>query len=139
MTTIPEKKSDFVIIFGFMIVVALLVAWRAENAPLITTVCIGIAAGLAVLTIRWYRKPTPFLAISPDEIWYGRLNEPGQKIDRNATGRLEFKEGFNNGGWYLLLTDEPEKPGLLMTGFDLQQVAAAAVAHGWTFAEPNAS
>ena len=53
MTTIPEKKSEFVFIFGFMIVVALLVAWRAENAPLITTVAFGIAVGLAVLTIRW--------------------------------------------------------------------------------------
>jgi hypothetical protein len=139
MTTIPEKKSEFVFIFGFMIVVALLVAWRAENAPLITTVCIGIAAGLAVLTIRWYRKPTPFLAISPDEIWYGRLNEPGQKIERNATGRLYFREGFQKGGWYLLPADQPGAVGLLMTGFDMGQVAAACEAHGWTFADPDRS
>ena len=33
MTTIPEKKRDFVVIFGFMIAVALLVAWRAEHLP----------------------------------------------------------------------------------------------------------
>jgi len=137
MTTIPEKKSEFVFIFGFMIVVALLVAWRAENAPLITMVAFGIAVGLAVLTIRWYRKPTPFLAISPEEIWYGRLNEPGMKIDRNERGRLAFTQGFDDSGWFLQLADEPEKPGLLMTGFDMNQVAAACRAHGWTFVMPG--
>jgi hypothetical protein len=134
VTTIPEKKREFVFIFGFMAAIAGLVAWRAVDAPIITGISAAIAVGLVAMIAWWYRKPTPFLSISPDEIWYGRLGDPGMSIERDATGRLQFREGFQESGWFLFLADDPEQTGILMTGFDMEQVAAACVAHGWSFA-----
>jgi len=43
-----------------------------------------------VALILWIRRPTPFLAISPEEIWYGSLGQDGQKIDRDESGALVF-------------------------------------------------
>ena len=135
MTTIVEKKGQFGFIFGFLAAVLGLAAWRGmEGAPILAAVLAAGAIGCLGVLIWWYRNPAPILTISPEEIWYGRIDQEGMRIERNATGRLSFVEGFQKSGWFLLLADEPETPGILMTGFDMQQVAAAATAHGWTFA-----
>jgi hypothetical protein len=134
VTTIVEKKSEFGFIFGFLAVVLGFAAWRGlENATVVAGL-LGLGAiGCAAILVYWYRKPAPILTITPDEIWYGRLDQEGMRIERNETGRLLFKQGFDRSGWFLLLADEPEKPGLLMTGFNMPEVAAAVTAHGWTF------
>ena len=135
MTTIVEKKSEFGFIFGFLAVVLGFAAWRGwQNATFVAALLAGGAIVCAAILVSWYRKPAPILTITPEEIWYGRLDQEGMRIERNESGRLVFQQGFDQSGWFLQLADEPEKPGLLMTGFDMQQVAAAATAHGWTFA-----
>ena len=136
MTTIKEKKGAVGFLFGFMAAVLGFAAWRGSggNAQVIAAL-LGIGAVVFLIAlILWIRRPTPFLAISPEEIWYGSLGQDGQKIDRNESGRLRFKEGFQKSGWFLILADERDGTGLLMTGFDMNEVAAACVAHGWTFA-----
>ena len=140
MTTIIEKKGQFGFIFGFLAVILGFGALRGmENSPVIAAF-LGISAiGFLAVLISWYRKPAPILTITPEEIWYGRIDQPGTSIERNASGRLYFREGFQKSGWFLLLADEPEKAGILMTGFDMRQVAAAATAHGWTFGDAPVS
>ena len=73
------------------------------------------------------------LAISPEEIFYGRLDQPGTRIARDASGRLLFRRGFKNSGWFLVLADTPDQPGISMIGFDRGEVERACVAHGWRF------
>ena len=92
------------------------------------------AVGCLAVLVWWYRNPAPILTISPEEIWYGRIDQPGTQIERSESGRLAFQEGFRKSGWFLALADDPEAPGILMTGFDMQEVAAACTTHGWTFA-----
>ena len=140
MTTIVEKKSEFGFIFGFLAVVLGFAAWRGwENATFVAGL-LGLGAiGCAAILVYWYRKPAPILTITPEEIWYGRLDQEGMRIERNGTGRLVFHQGFDQSGWSLHLADEPEKPGLLMTGFDMHQVAAAATSHGWSFGDAPVS
>jgi ADP-ribosyl-[dinitrogen reductase] hydrolase len=137
MTTIVEKKGELGFVFGFLVVVLGLAAWRgAEGAPILAgAAAVGAIVCLAVL-VNWYRKPAPFLTISPDEIWYGRLDQPGMRLERSG-GRLYFREGSRQSGWFLLQADMPDKPGILMTGFDMPEVAAACTAHGWTFEEDD--
>ena len=135
MTTIKEKKSAVGGLFGFMVVVLGFAAWRGlTGTGGVVAVLLGVGAVIfLVALILWIRRPTPFLAISPEEIWYGSLGQDGQKIDRDESGRLRFKEGFQSSGWFLIQADHPDRTGLLMTGFDMNEVAAACVAHGWTF------
>ena len=135
MTTIVEKKGEFGFIFGFLAVALGFAAWRGwENATIVAGL-LGLGAIVCiVILVNWYRRPAPILTITPEEIWCGRLDQPGMRIERNESGRLVFQQGFDRSGWFLLLADEPEKPGLLMTGFNMKEVAAAAIAHGWTFA-----
>jgi hypothetical protein len=134
MTTIAEKKREVGYIFGFLAIVLGFAAWRgAEKAPIIALL-VAIGAGICVIALIYVCvKPTPLLTVSPDEIWYGQLDQPGTRIDRSETARLTFVEGFKESGWFLVLADEPNKPGLSMIGFDLAEVRAACVAHGWAF------
>ena len=136
MTTIAEKKGQVGFLFGFMAAVLGFAAWRGlTGTGGVVAILLGIGAvAFLVALIVWYLRPTPFLSISPEEIWYGRLDQPGTKIERDQSGRLRFKEGFQSSGWFLELADHPDRPGLLMTGFDMKQVAAACISHGWTFA-----
>jgi hypothetical protein len=134
MTTIAEKKGQVGFLFMFMVVVLGFAAFRgAENAPIIAGLMGLGAAGFLAMAVVWFRKPAPFLSISPEEIWYGRLDQAGTRIERTEGGRLAFAQGSNDSGWFLQLVDEPDQPGILMTGFDMNQVAAACTAHGWTF------
>jgi hypothetical protein len=135
MTTIPEKKSEFGFIFGFVIVVLVLVAIRAKDAPILSAALIIAAVAILLGLISWWRKPAPSLRISPDEIVYGRLDQRGMRIRRDAspTGRLQFRMGFKRSGWVLVLVDAHEPQSLSMMGFDMNEVAHACVEHGWTF------
>jgi hypothetical protein len=135
MTTIAEKKSEFGFIFGFVIVVLVLVAIRAEDAPFLSGALVIIAVGTLLALINWWRKPAPSLRISPDEIVYGRLEQPGMRIRRDASpsGRLQFRMGFKRSGWFLVLVDATTPQSLSMLGFDMNEVGRACVAHGWTF------
>ena len=135
MTTIPEKKSEFGFIFGFAIVVMVLVAIRAKDAPILSAALIIAAVAILLGLISWWRKPAPSLRISPDEIVYGRLDQPGMRIRRDAspTGRLQFRMGFKRSGWVLTLVDATEPQSLSMMGFDMNEVARACLEHGWTF------
>jgi hypothetical protein len=140
VTTIPEKKGATGFIFGFLAVVFGLAAVRgAQGAPILAAAAAIGAVALVAYLVTWYRRPAPMLSISPDEIWYGRLDQPGQRIERDTSGsaRLEFREGFRHSGWFLGLAGDPETPGILMTGFDMQQVAAACRAQGWTFGDAS--
>ena len=138
MTTIVEKKGQLGVVLGFLIVVFGLAAWRgAEGAPIIAAAAGIGAVGLAIWLVYYYRKPAAMLTITQEEIWYGRLDQPGMRIERDESGRLRFREGFKKSGWFLSLADHPDRPGLLMTGFDMKQVAEACVAHGWSFGEPD--
>jgi hypothetical protein len=135
MTTITEKKSEFGFIFGFVIVVLVLVAIRAEDAPILSAALVIVAVGILLALINWWRKPAPSLRISPDEIVYGRLDQPGMRIRRDAspTGRLQFRMGFKRSGWFLVLVDAREPQSVSMIGFDMNEVARACLERGWTF------
>jgi hypothetical protein len=135
MTTITEKKSEFGFIFGFVIVVLVLVAIRAKDAPFLSGALVIVAIGILLGLISWWRKPAPSLRISPSEIVYGRLDQPGMRIRRDAspTGRLEFRMGFKRSGWFLVLVDATTPQSLSMLGFDMNEVGRACVEHGWTF------
>jgi hypothetical protein len=81
VTTIVEKKGEFGFIFGFLAAVLGFAAWRGlAGAPVLAAVLGVAAAGCLGVLIWWYRNPAPILTISPEEIWYGR-------IDQLAAGR----------------------------------------------------
>jgi hypothetical protein len=133
VTTIPEKKREVTGIAGFLIVILGFAAFRgAERAPLFAGILATVALVAFAMWLSWWRKPPPMLAISPEEIFYGRLDQPGTRIARDPSGRLEFRRGFRNSGWVLKLADAPDQPGISMIGFDLPEVERACVAHGWT-------
>jgi hypothetical protein len=134
VTTISEKKSAVTGIAGFLVVILGFAAFRgAERAPLVAGILAALALGILVVWLSWWRKPAPMLAISPEEIFYGRLDQPGIRIVRDGNGRLRFRRGFKNSGWRLVLADAPDQPGISMLGFDLGEVERACVVHGWTF------
>jgi hypothetical protein len=141
MTTIAEKKSEVGVIALFLVAVLALAAWRGmEGAPILAGVSAIAAVAILIAWWSWQRKPAPILAISPEEIFYGRLDQLGMRIARNASGRLLFREGFKRSGWFLILADGPEVTGISMLGFDMDEVRAACVAHDWSFgqaAEPT--
>ena len=138
MTTIPEKRREIDLIAGFLVVVLGLAAFRgASGAPALAALAAIGAVGVLVAWVRWRRKPRPFLAISPHEIFYGRLDQPGTVIARGSSGRLAFRKGFRSSGWFLLPADEPDGPGISMIGFDVREVEAACVASGWRFGDPD--
>ena len=134
MTTIAENKGQVDVIAGFLVIVLGFAAWRgSQGAPVVAAILAVIAIVILVVWLNWRRKPTPMLAISPEEIVYGRLDQPGMRIHRDASGRLIFRRGFRNSGWFLSLADSPDQPGLSMIGFDMGEVSRACVTHGWTF------
>jgi hypothetical protein len=134
MTTIPEKKWEVDLIAGFLVIALGFAAFRgAQGAPIVAGVLAILAVGILVVWVDWRRKPAPMLAISPEEIFYGRLDQPGMRIARDASGRLRFHRGFKNSGWFLSLVDTPDRPGISMIGFDMPEVARACAVHGWTF------
>ncbi|HET9522320.1 MAG TPA: hypothetical protein VFO73_14825 [Candidatus Limnocylindrales bacterium] len=136
MTTITEKKSQTDVIAVFLIVVFGLAAWRgAERAPIMAGLAAVAAVGVLAIWLYWRRKPAAILAISPDEIFFGRLDQTGVHIRRGASGRLRFRQGFKQSGWFLMRADEPEEPAIAMIGFDLREVEATCIKHGWTFGE----
>jgi hypothetical protein len=136
VTKIEEKKGQVGFLFGFMAAVLGFAAWRGSGGnALVIAALLGIGAVIFLIAlILWIRRPTPFLAISPEQIWYGSEGQKGQKIERNESGRLQYIQGFRRSGWFLVLAEDREGAGLLMTGFDMNEVAAACVSHGWTFA-----
>jgi hypothetical protein len=137
MTMIAEKKSEVDVNAGFLVIVLGLAALRgAEGAPVVAGILAIVAVGILVAWLSWRRKPAPMLAISPEEIFYGRLDQPGMRISREASpsGRLRFHMGFQRSGWVLALADAPGQPGISMIGFDMREVERACVEHSWTFA-----
>ena len=71
-----------------------------------------IAAVILVVWLNWRRKPPAMLAISPEEIFFGRLDQHGTRISRDASGRLAFRRGSRESGWFLRLADTPDQPGI---------------------------
>ena len=134
MTTIPEKKRPFDIIAGFLIIMLGLAAFRGwQGAPVVAALMAIVALGILVVWLTWRRKPAAVLVISPPGIVYGRLDQPGLRITRDGSGRLRLRQSHHGRGWYLMPADAPDRPGILMMGFDLSEVRRACVAHGWTF------
>ncbi len=134
MTTIAEKKSAVDAIALFLVIVLGFAAWRGSTgAPVVAAILAVIAAVILIVWLNWRRKPPAMLAISPEEIFFGRLDQPGTRITRDASGRLAFRRGYRESGWFLRLADSPDQPGISMIGFDMKEVASACVAHGWTF------
>lgn len=135
MTTIAEKKSAVDTIALFLVIVLGFAAWRGSTgAPIVAAILAVITAVILVVWLNWRRKPPAMLAISPEEIFFGRLDQPGTRIPRDASGRLAFRRGYRGSGWFLRLADTPDQPGISMIGFDMNEVARACVAHGWSFA-----
>ena len=111
-----------------------LAAFRgARDAPVLAALMAILALGILVVWLNWRRKPAAVLVISPDKIVYGRLDQPGLRITRDGSGRLRLRQPYHRRGWYLMPADAPDRPGILMIGFDLSEVRRACVAHGWTF------
>jgi hypothetical protein len=134
VTTIPEKKRPFDIIAGFLIIMLGLAAFRgAQGAPVPAALMAILALGILVVWLNWRRKPATVLRISPHEIVYGRLDQPGLRITRDDSGRLRFHRTYHRRHWYLMPADAPDRPGIWMIGFDMSEVRRACVAHGWTF------
>jgi hypothetical protein len=136
VTTIPEKKRPFDIIAGFLIIMLGLAALRgAQGAPVLAAVMAILALGILVVWLNWRRKPAAVLRISPHEIVYGRLDQPGLRITRGGSARLRMRHSYRRRRWYpyLMPADAPDRPGILMMGFDVSEVRRACVAHGWTF------
>ena len=134
MTTIAQKKSAIDAIALFLVIALGFAAWRGSTgAPIVAAILAIIAAVILVLWLNWRRKPPPVLAISPEEIFFGRLDQPGTRIQRDASGRLLFRRGFRQSGWFLLLADTRDQPPISMIGFDMAEVGRACVAHGWNF------
>ena len=134
MTTIPEKKGEIDVIAAFLVIVLGFAAWRGSTgAPVVAAILGILALVILVVWLNWRRKPPAMLAISPEEIFFGRLDQPGTRIQRDASGRLLLRRGFRESGWFLMLADAPDQPGISMIGFDMAEVSRACVAHGWTF------
>jgi hypothetical protein len=134
VTTITEKKRPFDIIAGFLIIMLGLAAFRgAQGAPVLAALIAILALGILGVWLNWRRKPAAVLVISPHEIVYGRLDQPGLRITRDGSGRLRLRQPYHRRGWYLMPADAPDRPGILMIGFDLSEVRRVCVAHGWTF------
>jgi hypothetical protein len=93
-----------------------------------------LAVVVLAFWVTWRRKRVPRLAISEDEIVYGRTDQPGMRITRNVTGRLLFRMGLKRSGWCLMLADEPNTQAISMIGFDMDEVRRACIEHGWSFA-----
>ncbi len=133
MTKIVEKRRDVDVIAGFLGVVFALAAFRGATGAPILSAAFAIGALVTLIAwVSWRRKPALFLSISPEEIVYGRIDWRGTGIPRTASGRLRFQQGFRDSGWFLVLADEPDAPGISMIGFDMDEVARACVQHGWT-------
>jgi hypothetical protein len=140
VTTITEKKRSAGAIFGFLFVVFALAAWRGmDGAPVLAAACGVAALACAAYLVWFYVTPASVLSIAPTEIRYGRPGKPGTAIPRSASGHLAFHQGFRRSGWFLVSVDAPDGPPILMTGFDMNEVAAACIAQGWTFAEGEAA
>ena len=135
MTTITEKKRSTGAIFGFLFVVFALAAWRGMDGAPVLAAAAAVAAIASAGYLAWtYLTPAQVLAISAAEIRLGKPGKPGTVIARSASGQLAFHQGFRRSGWFLVSVDAPDGPPILMTGFDMNEVAAACVAQGWTFA-----
>ena len=135
MTTITEKKRSSGIIFGFLLVVFALAAWRGMDGAPVLAAASAVGAIACGAYLAWvYMAPPPVLSITPTEIRYGRPGRAGTVIARSGSGRLAFRQGFRRSGLFLVSPDVPDGPPILITGFDRNEVAAACIAHGWTFA-----
>ena len=134
MTTIPEKKGEIDVVAAFLVIVLGFAAWRGKDgAPVVAAILGILAIVILVVWLNWRRKPPAMLAISPEEIFFGRLDQAGTRIQRNESGRLVLRRGFRESGWFLLLADAPDQPGISMIGFDMNEVSRACLTHGWTF------
>jgi hypothetical protein len=134
VTTLTEKRSAGDTIAGFLFLVALLVAWRAYDAAPIASVFAGAFALLTLVGwVRWRRQPRSELKIGPDAItWAGPAREV-TRIERGPTGALRLLQSpTQQAGWSLIAADHPSA-GISLIGFDLDQVRAACVQHGWRF------
>jgi hypothetical protein len=135
MTTITEKRREIDAIALFLVIAFALAAWRgSQGAPIIAGAFALGAVGILIAWLYWRRKPASIIAVSPEEIFFGRLDQSGTVIERTEGGRLQFREGLQGSGWFLMLVDEPDKPGISMIGFDVGEVRAVCDSHGWVFA-----
>jgi hypothetical protein len=130
MTVLVPRRTDTHVLFWFLIGVCALVAvrgWERERGIAIAVAAVAIV--LLAAWLRWRRKPQPFLSISPEEIVFGRLEEPGTVITR-AAGALQIRIDRRYGTF--LFAPNEQGPSIVLTGFDIHQVRRACEAHGWT-------
>jgi hypothetical protein len=134
VTTLTEKRSAGDTIAGFLFLVALLVAWRAYDAAPVASVIAGVFALVTLVGwVRWRRRPRSELTIGPDAITWGSPAREVTRIDRGPSGLLRFfRNPTQQTGWSLIAADHPSA-GISLIGFDLDQVRAACVQHGWRF------
>lgn len=134
MTTIAENRRQIDLIAWFLVVALGFAAIRGgSGAPLVAGILAVAAIGILAAWAAWRLKPSSMLAISPDEIFFGRLDQAGTVITRGPAGRLAFRRGVKNAGWFLVAPDQEDAPVISMIGFDLAAVRQACEAHGWTF------
>ncbi len=135
MTALTQRKSDLGVIFGFPVLIAALVVWRAwSSAPVAAAIAaiIGIAACVAIVLVM--RQPQHELRIGPERIEWGPIGTSRESIDRNAPGALRFSRAPRIGSpWLLHLRDAPTSTAIDLTGFSPSEVRAVCEQHGWHF------
>lgn len=135
MTTLTQRKSDLGVIFGFPVVVAALVVWRAwSSAPVAAAIAgvIGLAAVIAIVAVM--RQPQYELRIGPERIECGPPGERRESIERNEPSVLRFSRGARIGSpWLLHPRDVDKSTGIDLTGFNPVEVRGTCEHHGWSF------
>ena len=130
MTIIPERRRDTDVVALFLAGVCLLVAWRgAENAPVIAGVFAAVGAVIIGGWIYLRRTPRFALTIGPDEIVFGRPNQPRSVIASSATAGLLIN--YDGTTWSLVGDGPTGKTTISLFGFDPGAVANACEANGW--------
>ena len=133
MTTITERRGTIDLIAVAVVLVFAFAAWRgAAGAPIVAGLCALVAIVIAGAWLNWRRKPAAILAISPDEIVFGRLDQSGTRILRADGERLEFRPLAEGTGWQLVHAGREDLPAIPMIGFDRAEVRDACEQHGWT-------
>jgi hypothetical protein len=135
MATLTQRKSDLGVIFGFPVVIAALVVWRAwSSAPVAAAIAavIGTIAGAALVAVS--RQPQHELRIDPERIEWGPPGASRETIHHDGPGMLRFSRAPRIGSpWLLHLRDAPASTGVDLTGFHPAEVRATCEHQGWHF------
>lgn len=141
MQLIQERRRDGHVVAGSLVVVLALAVWRgAAGAPVVAALLGVVWLVIVAGWIFWMRRPPSELHVSSREITWGSPDRIATRFTRSDGARLEFRRNHvNQTGWYLRLAGEPEAGAISMLGFDMKEVARAAVERGWHFDEASAA